>query len=67
MPFQILEAFLISGPGKGVKCSLAKLHLTLRDPMDCSLPVPWSVGFSRQEYWGGLLFPPSGDLPDPGI
>ena len=26
-----------------------------------------SIGFSRQEYWSGLPFPPSGDLPDPGI
>ena len=26
-----------------------------------------SVGFSRQEYWSGLPFPPTGDLPDPGI
>ena len=25
------------------------------------------MGFSRQEYWGGLLCPPAGDLPDPGI
>ena len=24
---------------------------TLCDPMDCSPPVPWSMGFSRQEYW----------------
>ena len=23
------------------------------------------MGFSRQEYWSGLLFPPPGDLPDP--
>jgi len=23
--------------------------------------------FSRQEYWGGSLFPTPGDLPDPGI
>ena len=23
--------------------------------------------FSRQEYWGGLPFPPPGDLPHPGI
>ena len=23
--------------------------------------------FSRQEYWSGLSFPSSGDLPDPGI
>ena len=26
-----------------------------------------SMGFSRQEYWSGLLFPSPGDLPDPGI
>ena len=26
-----------------------------------------SMGFSRQEYWSGLLLPSSGDLPDPGI
>ena len=25
------------------------------------------MGFSRQEYWSGLLWPPSGDLPDLGI
>ena len=25
------------------------------------------MGFLRQEYWGGLPFPPSVDLPDPGI
>ena len=25
------------------------------------------MGFSRQEYWSALPFPPPGDLPDPGI
>ena len=25
------------------------------------------MGFSRQEYWTGLPFPPAGDLPDPRI
>ena len=29
--------------------------------------APLSKGFSRQEYWSGLPFPSSGDLPDPGI
>ena len=29
--------------------------------------APLSVGFSRQEYWSGLLCPPPGDLPNPGI
>ena len=26
--------------------------------------VPLSMGFSRQEYWSGLLCPSPGDLPD---
>ena len=29
--------------------------------------APPSMGFSRQEYWNGLPFPSSGDLPDPRI
>ena len=29
--------------------------------------APLSMGFPRQEYWNGLLCPPLGDLPDPGI
>ena len=28
---------------------------------------PLSMGFLRQEYWGGLSFPPLGDLPNQGI
>jgi len=28
--------------------------------------APPSMGFSRQEYWSGLLFPSPGNLPDPG-
>ena len=27
--------------------------------------APLSMGFSRQEYWSGLPFPPPGDLPHP--
>ena len=30
---------------------------TLIDPMDCSLPGSSVHGFSRQEYWSGLLLP----------
>ena len=33
--------------------------------VDCQAPL--SMGFSRQEYWSGLLCPPPGDLPNPGI
>ena len=29
--------------------------------------VPLSMGFSRQEYWGGWPCPHPGDRPDPGI
>ena len=42
-----------------------QLCLTLRDPVDCSLPG--YVEFSRQEYWRGLPFPSPGDFPNPGI
>ena len=31
------------------------------------IPCTWKKEFSRQEYWSGLSFPSSGDLPDPGI
>ena len=40
---------------------------TLSDPVDCSHQVPLFMGFSRQEYWSGLPFPPAGGLPNPGI
>ena len=29
--------------------------------------APLSMGFSRQEYWSWLPFPPPGDLPYPDI
>ena len=45
----------------------AQSCLTLCDPMGHSLPYSTSMGFSRQEHWSGLLFPPPGDLPNPGI
>ena len=35
--------------------------------MTVAQQAPLSMGFSRQESWGGLPFPPAGDLPDPGI
>ena len=36
-------------------------------PWTVARQVLVSVGFSRQEYWSGLTFPPPEDLPDPGI
>ena len=43
------------------------LTLSHCDPLDCSLPNPLPMGFSRQEYWSGLPWPPPGNLPHPGI
>ena len=35
-------------------------------PWTVTHQAPLYMGFSRQEYWSGLPFPSSGDLPDPG-
>ena len=35
-------------------------------PWTVAQESPQSMGFSRQEYWNGLLFPTPGDLPNPG-
>ena len=44
--------------------SCVRLFVT---PPSVALQAPQSMGFSRQEYWSGLPFPSSGDLPDPGM
>ena len=44
-------------------CMHVLSRLTLCNPMDYTL----SVGFSRKEYWSGLIFLTPGDLPNPGI
>ena len=36
-------------------------------PWTVAYQASLSIEFSRQEYWSGLSFPSSGDLPDPGI
>ena len=36
-------------------------------PWTVTHQAPLSMGFSRQEYWSGLPFPSSGDLPNPRI
>ena len=48
-------------------CLVAQLCPTLCDPMDVAHQVPLSMGFSRQEFWSELPFPPPEDLPNPGI
>ena len=43
-----------------------QLCLTLGDPWTVARQVLLSMGFSRQEYRGGLPFPSPEDLPNPG-
>ena len=45
-------------------CSVVSDSVT---PGTLAHQAPLSMGFSRQEYWRGLSFPPPGDLPDLGI
>ena len=48
-------------------CSVAQSCLILCNSMDCSLPGSSVHGISRQEYWSGSPFSPSGALPYPGM
>ena len=47
-----------------VNCSIVPNFVT---PWTVARQAPLSKGFSREEYWSGLPFPSSRDLPDPGI
>ena len=46
--------------------SLSRVRL-FGTPWNVALQAPLSMGFSRQEYWGRLPFPPPEDLLNPGI
>ena len=58
---------------EALTCKISHVRLSpqsfpaLCNPLGCNLPAPLSMGFSRQEHWSGLPFPPPRDLPDPGI
>ena len=47
-------------------CVLSHVRLFVT-PWTLAHQAPLSMEFSRQEYWSGLLNPPPGDLPGPGI
>ena len=49
-----------------VKVKLLSRVRLFGTPWTIAYQAPPSLGFSRQEYWSGLPFPPPGDLPDPG-
>ena len=61
MPFICIPRTLISE----VK-SLSHVRL-FATPWTVACQAPPTMGFSRQEYWSGLLFPFPGNFPDPGI
>ena len=46
--------------------SLSRVGL-FATPWRVAYKAPPTMGFSRQEYWSRLPFPPPGDLPNPGI
>ena len=46
--------------------SLSRVQLSAT-PWTVAYQASLSMGFPRQEYWGGLPFPSPGDLPDLGI
>ena len=56
-------------------CLVAQSCSTLRTLLYSTVLYSWTVahqdplstGFSRQEYWSGLLFPSPGNGPDPGL
>ena len=47
-------------------CSLLSRVWLFATPWTVACQAPLSMGFSRQECWSGVSFPPPGDLPDPG-
>ena len=51
-------------------CVCVHAHLVVYNsvtPWIAAYRAPLFMGFSRQEHWSGLSFPPPGDFLDPGI
>ena len=60
-----MEAICVNSLLLLFSCSL--VSNSLATPWSVVHQAPVSVGFSRQEYWSRLPFPPPGDLPNPGM
>ena len=59
---------LLLNPGGGGGGGLVtKSCLTLVIPWTVASQTSLSMGFSREEYWSGLPFPPAGDLLNSGM
>ena len=57
----------LSSPKVSIRVHISAVHFMCVFSRVRAHQTPLSVGFSRQEYWGGLPFPTPGDLPNPGI
>ena len=59
------------GLGLMTHCACTLSHLTrvqlFATPWTVGCQSPLSIGFPRHSPWSGLLCPPPGDLPNPGI
>ena len=58
---------ILKGLYDKVKVKLLSHVQLFEIPWSLAYQVSPSMGFSRQEYWIGLLFPSPRDLPNPGI
>ena len=63
---RIQASFLTGHPCACVLHRFNRVRL-FATPWTVGPQAPLSMGFSRQEYWGGLPCPSPGDLPDSGI
>ena len=64
-----MQAWRVRGMYFSFNLLLSFSHKVMSDSLVTSWTVarqaPLSMGFSRKEYWSGLLFPPPGGLLDP--
>ena len=65
--YLIGNAYIMAVKALEVKVKFLSRVRLFVTPWTVVYQAPLSMGFSRQEYWSGLPFPPPGDLPNPGI
>ena len=72
IPFPSLQRiFILIMNGSWILCVCLLSYFSrvwlFATPRTEACQAPLFVGFSRQEYWSGLPFPPPGELPNSGI
>ena len=66
VPYPILEVQAVQEQGMCAS-SITSFMFDFMTVWTVACKAPLSMEFSKREYWSGLLCPPPGDLPDPGI